>query len=126
MNVNRKHRGLGKYQVMKQIWSESAIAQCLDYLSKKIKFNEEKGYFYNQWINIRGLERRTGLHHNTISKAIKRMKDKGEIIEAYGTHHSRIFTAPYSVNAEREDKPKVKEDKIRSKLLKEDKHFDRF
>ena len=118
MNVNRKHRGLGKYQVMKQIWSESIISQCLDHLAKKTKFNEKEGYFSNDWINIRGLERRTGLHHNTISKAVKRMKDKGEIIEAKGTYHSRIFSSFYSANAERLGIPKAKLDPIRIKILK--------
>jgi len=124
--MNVKHRGLGKYQVMKQIWSESTISQCLDHLSRKTKFNEKLGYFTNQWITLRGLERRTGLHHNTISKAVKRMKDKGEIIETEGTHHSRIFSSYYSENAQRLGIPKGKEDKIRSKILEKARNSDVF
>jgi len=126
MNVNRKHRGLGKYQVMKQIWSESIISQCLDHLSKNIKFNEKDGYFFNSWISLRGLERRTGLHHSTISKAVKRMKDKGEIIETQGTHNSRIFSSFYSANAERLGIPKAKHDPIRTKILKKARNSDVF
>jgi len=103
---------------MKQISSESIISQFLDHLSKKTKFNEKDGYFSNQWTSLRGLERMTGLHHNTISKAIKRMKAQGVIIETEGTHNSRIFSSYYSENAQRLGIPKGKRDPIRIKILR--------
>jgi len=61
---------------------------------------------------------RTGLHYNTVRKAVTHLKEENQIIEMYGTKNARLFTPVYSANADNIRKQCKIDIKFRKWLLK--------
>jgi len=101
LNLKSKRQGFGNYQFSEQIRSEVEIEEFLMWLLERTKkFDEKSGYEKNYWASIREICRRTRLHHNTVKKAIERLKNKYNILEVHGTHNSRLFCFSDSPNAD--------------------------
>jgi len=80
--------------------SQSVIMEHLNYLTSKTKIAKDSENFEHPWASIRGIVRRTGLHHTTVRKTIERLKEAKEVIEMYGKNNARLFTPTDSANAD--------------------------
>lgn len=105
MSIKRKKKGFGVFHQIEQGQSEDIITDLL--------YNENKS-----WQNIRDIERKTKLHHYTISKAIRRLKKKDDILEIPGKNRMRLFTSPLSQLAKKIRKDCKNDSKYKRLLLK--------
>ena len=118
LNLKRKRQGLGYYQLSEQLYSEERVEQFLYHLTTKTKLDKKEEKEKHPWTSIRGISKRTGLHYNTVRKAVTRLKEENQIIEMYGTKKARLFTPVYSANADNIRKQCKEEPKFQKWLLK--------
>lgn len=104
LSIKRKKQGFGVFHQTEQELSEKKIHNLL-YAESEI------------WHNVREIERKTGLHHTTIKKAIERLKEKEYLLEVNGSNRMRLFTSPISDLAKKIRKNCKNDPKFKKRLL---------
>lgn len=94
-----KKQGFGYFQLTERTYSEGTICEFLHSLEKDSN-KKDPNYLTHPFGTVRKIERRTGLHHATIKKAIERLKASNQVIEIMGMNNARLFCLNGSPNSE--------------------------